>query len=77
MKRNITVNIFRSLYPKDEDAYAMLNAYLVNMPAYFSRQPEGKEIADDIEARAAELMTELRNSLLGSLSHLSIFKKII
>lgn len=62
MKRNITVNIFGSLYPMDEDAYAMLNAYIVNMRDYFSRQPDGKEIADDIEGRVAELMSELRHN---------------
>lgn len=60
MKRNITVNIFGSLYPMDEDAYAMLNAYIANMRDYFSRQSDGKEIADDIEGRIAELMTEFR-----------------
>ena len=62
MKRNITVNIFGSLYPMDEDAYAMLNAYISNMRECFSRQPDGKEIADDIEGRVAELMSELRQS---------------
>ena len=62
MKRNITVNIFGSLYPMDEDAYTMLNAYIVNMRDYFSRQTDGKEIADDIEARVAELMSELRQN---------------
>ncbi|MDE5870430.1 MAG: PspC domain-containing protein, partial [Muribaculaceae bacterium] len=62
MKKNITVNIFGSLYPMDEDAYAMLNAYIANMRDYFSRQPDGKEIADDIEGRVAELMSELRQN---------------
>ncbi len=46
----------------DEDAYAMLNAYITNMRDYFSRQPDGKEIADDIEGRVAELMSELRQN---------------
>ncbi len=46
----------------DEDAYAMLNAYIANMRDYFSRQPDGKEIADDIEGRVAELMSELRQN---------------
>lgn len=68
MKRNITVNIFGSLYPIDEDAYAMLNAYLLNMRDYFSRQPDGKEIADDIESRVAELMTELRQQGVAAIS---------
>lgn len=62
MKRNITVNIFGSLYPMDEDAYAMLNSYISNMREYFSRQPDGKEISDDIEGRVAELMSELRQN---------------
>ena len=62
MKRNITVNIFGSLYPMDEDAYAMLNAYIANMRDYFSHQADGKEIADDIEGRVAELMSELRQN---------------
>lgn len=68
MKRNITVNIFGSLYPIDEDAYAMLNSYIINMRDYFSRQPDGKEIADDIEARVAELMAELRKNGVEAIS---------
>lgn len=68
MKRNITVNIFGSLYPMDEDAYAMLNAYIINMRDYFSRQPDGKEIADDIEGRVAELMSELRHNGVEAIS---------
>ena len=59
MKKNITVNISGVLYPIDEDAYELLKRYLDNMRAYFSRQEGGKEIADDIESRAAELMGEL------------------
>lgn len=62
MKRNITVNIFGSLYNIDEDAYRLLDAYLVNIRDYFSRQSDGREIADDIEARVAELMSEIRTS---------------
>ncbi|MDE6494665.1 MAG: PspC domain-containing protein [Duncaniella sp.] len=62
MKKNITVNMFGILYPIDEDAYELLNRYLSNMRGYFSRQDGGTEIADDIEARVAELMNELRQS---------------
>lgn len=68
MKKNITVNIFGSLYPMDEDAYAMLNAYITNMRDYFSHRSDGKEIADDIEARAAELMSELMHSGVEAIS---------
>lgn len=62
MKRNITVNICGSLYNIDEDAYTLLNKYLDDTRAFFSRQPEGKEIADDIEWRVSELMSEMRES---------------
>ena len=62
MKKNITVNMFGILYPIDEDAYELLSRYLSNMRGYFSRQDGGTEIADDIEARVAELMNELRQS---------------
>lgn len=68
MKRNITVNIFGSLYRMDEDAYAVLNTYILNMREHFSRQPDGKEIADDIEGRAAELMSELTASGVEAIS---------
>ena len=68
MKRNITVNLFGSLYPIDEDAYTLLDSYLTNMRTYFMRQPDGKEIADDIEARVAELMSDLRAQGVNAIS---------
>lgn len=60
MKRNITVNLCGSLYHIDEDAYNLLSKYLGDMREIFSRQPDGKEVADDIEFRVAELMNEKR-----------------
>lgn len=62
MKRNITVNLYGSLYNIDEDAYELLNQYLSNIRAFFSKQPDGSEVADDIEARVAELMDEKREA---------------
>lgn len=62
MKRNITANLSGSLYNIDEDAYTLLIKYLDDMRAFFSRQPGGKEIADDIESRASELMSEMATS---------------
>ena len=62
MKRNITVNLYGSLYNIDEDAYELLNQYLSNIHAFFSKQPDGSEVADDIEARVAELMDEKREA---------------
>lgn len=60
MKRNITVNLCGSLYHIDEDAYNLLSKYLSDVREIFARQPEGKEVADDIEFRVAELMNEKR-----------------
>lgn len=60
MKKNITVNIFGTLYPIDEDAYELLQKYNDNMRRYYSQRDGGDEIADDVEMRVAELLTELR-----------------
>ena len=60
MKKNINMNLFGTLYAIDEDAYELLNRYLENMKRYFSRKEGGEEIADDIEHRMAELLSELK-----------------
>ncbi len=62
MKKNITVNIFGTLYPIDEDAYELLQKYNDNMRRYYSQREGGYEIADDVEMRVAELLSELRQS---------------
>ena len=61
MKKNITINIFGQLYAFDEDAYELLKNYEDSLRSAFSSQPGGYEIADDIEARIAELLNELKN----------------
>ena len=60
MKKNISINLFGSLYCIDEDAYELLEKYLENMKRYFSKRDGGDEIADDIEHRVAELFEELK-----------------
>ncbi len=60
MKKNITINIFGQLYAFDEDAYELLKNYEDSLRSAFSNQPGGHEIADDIEARVAELLNELK-----------------
>ncbi len=62
MKKNITINLFGTLYAIDEDAYELLNRYLSDMKKYFSSKEGGEEIADDIEHRVAELMQEQKTS---------------
>lgn len=60
MKKNITINLYGSLYDIDEDACKLLEQYLDNMRSYFSKREGGDEIADDIEHRVAELFSELK-----------------
>lgn len=60
MKKNISINIFGTLYPIDEDAYELLKKYNDNMRRYYSQRDGGDEIADDVEHRVAELLSELR-----------------
>lgn len=60
MKKNITINLFGSLYAIDEDAHELLENYLDNMKRYFSRREGGDEIANDIEYRVAEIFSEIK-----------------
>lgn len=60
MKKNITINLCGRLFQIDEDAYEMLQHYTDSLRSYFSKQEGGEEIADDIEARIAELLDELK-----------------
>lgn len=62
MKKNITINLFGTLYAIDEDAYALLTRYQDDLKKYFSRQEGGEEIAEDIERRVAELIQELKST---------------
>lgn len=48
------------LYAIDEDAYGLLQQYIDTLRSYFAHKPDGKEIADDIEARIAELFDDLK-----------------
>lgn len=68
MKRNITINLYGTLYNIDEDAYDLLRDYERNMRQYYSRQPEGEEICDDIEHRIAELLSELKAQGINAIS---------
>lgn len=60
MKRNFSINLFGTLYNIDEDAFELLKQYEDNMRHYFSHEPEGAEICNDIECRVAELLSELK-----------------
>lgn len=58
MKKNISINIFGTIYAIDEDAYQLLDNYINGMKNYFRNKEGGEEIADDIEHRVAELLWE-------------------
>ena len=60
MKKNITINLCGRLFQIDEDAYELLQQYIESLRTSFGKQEGGEEIADDIEARVAELFDELR-----------------
>ena len=60
MKKNITINLSGRLFQIDEDAYELLQQYIDSLRASFGKQEGGEEIADDIEARIAELFDELK-----------------
>ena len=60
MKKNITINLSGRLFQIDEDAYEMLHQYINSLHCHFTRMEGGEEIVDDIEARIAELLDELK-----------------
>ena len=57
MKKTFTINISGSVFHIEEDAYEVLQKYLVNLKNHFGNGDEGKEILADIEARIAEICT--------------------
>ena len=76
MKKNISINLFGTLYNIDEDAYNLLENYLNSMQRYFSRQEGGEEIADDIEHRVAELLWKKREAGMTAVD-INVVKGII
>lgn len=76
MKKNISINLFGTLYNIDEDAYNLLENYLKSMQRYFSRQEGGEEIADDIEHRVAELLWKKREAGMTAID-IEVVKGII
>lgn len=57
MKKTFTINISGSVFHIEEDAYEVLQKYLINLKNHFGNGEEGKEILADIEARIAEICT--------------------
>ncbi len=57
MKKTFTINISGSVFHIEEDAYEVLQKYLINLKNHFGNDEEGNEILADIEARIAEICT--------------------
>lgn len=76
MKKNITINLFGTLYNIDEDAYQLLESYLQSMKRYFGHKEGGDEIANDIEHRVAELLWEKKEQGMEAVN-LDVIKEII
>lgn len=60
MKKNISVNLFGTLYNIDEDACDLLQKYEESVRRYFKSGGRDEEVAQDVESRVAELFEELR-----------------
>src|SRR5680860_983040 len=58
MKKTFTINISGTVFHIEEDAYEILQKYLINLKNHFGGGEEGKEIIADIEARIAEIFSE-------------------
>jgi len=58
MKKTFTINISGTVFHIEEDAYDVLQKYLINLKNHFGNNEEGKEIIADIEARIAEIFSE-------------------
>jgi phage shock protein PspC (stress-responsive transcriptional regulator) len=55
MKLTVSINLGGYSFHIDEDAYAVLTAYMRNLELHFSGEESASEILSDIEARMAEL----------------------
>ena len=62
MKKNISINLFGTLYHIDEDAYELLDRYMEGIKRYFRGREGDEDIADDIEHRVAELLWERKQA---------------
>ena len=58
MKKTFTINISGTVFHIEEDAYEVLQKYLIKLKNHFGPGEEGKEILADIEARIAEIFIE-------------------
>ena len=56
MKKTVTINISGTVYHIDEDAYQVLQGYLLTLENHFKHDSSSDEIMSDIESRISELL---------------------
>ncbi|MHA8065449.1 PspC domain-containing protein [Aquirufa sp. ROCK2-A2] len=89
MKKTLSINIAGLVFYIEEDAYAILDAYLKSIEAYFENFEGSKEIIADIEGRIAEKFWSIRedekteaislehvNQLIATLGTVADFQEI-
>lgn len=64
MKKTFTINIQGSVFHIDEDAYEVLQKYMIQIKNHFDNVEDGQEILSDIEFRLSELFTEKDQSVI-------------
>lgn len=57
MKKTFRINLAGSIYNIDDDAYKMLDAYLVNLRKHFDSEADANETMHDFEMRISELFS--------------------
>ncbi len=57
MKKTYTIHLSGSVFHIEDDAYEVLQKYMVSLKNYFGNDDEGKEILADIEFRIAEIFS--------------------
>lgn len=58
MKKSINITINNLVFQIEEDAYDLLDKYLISIKNYYGKEKEGEEILFDIEASIAEKFSE-------------------
>lgn len=56
MNKTVTINISGIIFHIEEDAYLVLNNYILAIKRYFKQNESGVEIMSDIESRIAEML---------------------
>ena len=68
MNKTINIHLAQTLFSLDENAYALLKNYLEKLERLFKNTEGAKDILEDIEARIAELFTNLKKDNLYVIS---------